>query len=69
MWRKKKNNNVVHLRLPCYSKEFVHVVFCVFQTNLNKAANIFCKLSEWIRNIHMIQCFSSIKTWIRILRG
>ena len=39
---------------------FVHVLFCVFQTKLNKAVNIFFALPKWIRNIPMIQCFSSI---------
>ena len=32
--------------VPWYLK-FVHVLFCVFQTNLNKALNLLCKLSEW----------------------
>ena len=45
-------------------KEIVHVLFCVFQTNSNKAVDIFCTLSEWIRNIQMIQCFSTIKIWM-----
>ena len=41
--------------------------FFVLQTNLNKAVNIFCTLPEWIRNIEMIQCFLTIRTWMRIL--
>ena len=72
MWR--KIVKAVHLRLLfTYNNEnlfsikkqlalvLVHVLFCVFQTNLNKAVNIFCTPSEWIRNIQMIQCFSTIK--------
>ena len=35
-------------------------------SNLNKAVNIFCTLPEWIRNIQMIESFSTIKTWLRI---
>ena len=35
-------------------------LFCVFQINLNKAVNIFCTLPEWIRNIQMMQCFSTV---------
>ena len=49
-------------------KKFVHVLFYVyFQTILNKAVNILCALAEWVRNIQMIQCFKTIKTWMRIL--
>ena len=29
--------------LPWYLKKFVHVLFYVFQANLNKAVSIFCK--------------------------
>ena len=43
-------------------QEFVHVLFCVFQTNLNKAANIFCTLPEMIRNIQMILPWLTQKT-------
>ena len=43
--------------------------FTVFQTNLNKAVNIFCTLPEWIRNTQMIQCFTTIKTRMRTLHG
>ena len=50
-------------------KKSVHVLFYVFQTNLNKAVDILCKLSEWIRNIQIIECFNTIKTWMRILNG
>ena len=46
--------------LPWYLKEIVHVLFCVFQTNQNKTVNILCTLSEWIRNVQMIQYFSNI---------
>ena len=49
--------------------KIVYVVFCVFSTNLNEAVNIFCTLPEWIRKIQMIQCFSTIKTWMKILHG
>ena len=71
-----KNNNVVHLRLVFtyflqnvfniknillwYSKRFVDVLFCVFQTNLNKAVN----RSEIYK---LRQFFSNIKTWMRVL--
>ena len=54
--------------LPWYFRKFVHVLFCVLQTNLNKV-DILCKLSDWIRNIQIIQCFNTIKTWLRILHG
>ena len=80
-----KNNKAVHLRLvqtyfskifsilrntlPWHSKKIVHILFCVFQTKLNKAVNIFCRLPEWIRNVQMIPGFSTIKTWMRILNG
>ena len=40
-----------------YLKKNANVFFCVFQTNLNKVVNIFCTLSEWTRNVQMIQCF------------
>ena len=50
-------------------KKNVAVLFCVFETNLNKEVDIICKLSEWIRNIQMIHCFNTIKTWMRILHG
>ena len=33
--------------------------FSVFQTNLSKAVDILCKLSEWIRNIQMIEYFNT----------
>ena len=32
--------------LALVHKKIVHILFCVFQTNLNKAVNIFCTLSE-----------------------
>ena len=38
-----------HLALAL--KKIAHVLFCVFQANLNKAVNIFFTLSAWIRNI------------------
>ena len=55
--------------LPWHSKKIVHLLFCVFQTKLNKAVNFFCRLPEWIRNAQMILGFSAIKTWMRILHG
>ena len=83
MWR--ENNKEVHLRLlftylyqnifnikkhlALVLKKIVNVLFCVFQTNLNKAVNIFCTLPEWIRNKKMIQYFRAINTWMRILHG
>ena len=33
-------------------KKIVHILFHVFQTNLNKAVNIICKLSEWIKDFN-----------------
>ena len=70
-----KNNKAVHLRLvqtyfskifsilrntlPWHSKKIVHLLFCVFQTKLNKAVNIFCRLPQWIRNVQMIPGFST----------
>ena len=50
-------------------KKIVHVLNSVFQTNLNKVVNIFCALSEWIRNVQIIQYFSTIKIWMRTLHG
>ena len=74
----KKKKKVVHLRLlftylhqnlfnirnilPWCLKKITHVVFCVFQTDINKAVNILCTLPEWIRKMQMIQCFSTMKT-------
>ena len=40
-------------------KKIVHLLFCVFRTELNKAVNIFCRLTEWIRNVQMIPGFST----------
>ena len=57
----------VRKHLALVLKKIVHVVVYIFQTSLNKAVNISCKLPEWIRNIQMKQCFSTIKTWLRIL--
>ena len=56
-----------HLALAL--KKIVHVLNCVFQSNLNKVVNIFCTLSKWIRNVQIMQCFSTIKIWMRILHG
>ena len=58
-----------HQNLFSIKKHLVHVLFCVFQTKLNKAVNILCTLSEWMRNVQVIQCFSTIKAWMRILHG
>ena len=55
--------------LPWYLKKFVRVLFCVFQTNSNKAVDILSKLSEWIKNIQMMQFFNAIKTWMKILHS
>ena len=51
--------------LPWYSKKFAPVLFCVFQTELNKADHIFCRLLEWIGNIQMIPGFSTRPGWER----
>ena len=51
--------------LPWNSKKIVHVRFCVFQTKVNKAANIFCRLPEWIRNVQMIPGSSTRLEWER----
>ena len=83
MWRKKQQGSALKLlfvyrhqnlfnikkHLTLVLKKIVHVLFCVFQTHLNKAVNIFCTLSEWIRNVQMIQCFSTVKILMRILHG
>ena len=36
----------------------MHLLFCVFQTKLNKAVSIFCRLPEWMRNVQIIPGFS-----------
>ena len=61
----------LHQNLSNIKKHLVLVLknICVFQTNLNKVVNIFCTLLEWIRNIKMVQCYSTTKTWMRILYG
>ena len=46
-------------------KKIVHLLFCVFQTKLNNAVNIFCRLQEWIRNVQMIPGFSTRLGWER----
>ena len=61
--------SILRNTLPWHSKEIVHLLFCAFQTKLNKAVNIFCGLPEWIRNVQMISGFSTIKSWMRILNG
>ena len=77
MWRKEQQGSAlrhqstfnIKKHLPLVLKKIVPVLFYVFQINLNKAVDILCKLSEWIRNIQMIECFNTIKTWMRILHG
>ena len=66
-----KNNKAVHLRLvltylfqnlfntkkqfALALKKIVYLLFCVFQTKLNKAVKIFFRLPEWIRNVQIYQ--------------
>ena len=54
-----ENNEVKHLRLV------LTLLFCVFQTNVNKAVSIFCRLPKWIRNVQMIPGFSIRLGWER----
>ena len=54
-----ENIKADHLRLV------LTFLFCVFQTKLNKAVNIFCRLPEWIRNVQMIPGFSTRLGWER----
>ena len=77
MWR--KNNKAVHLTLVLTNlfwnlfntqkhfalalKKIIHLLFCVFQTKLNKAVSIFCRILEWIRNVQMIPGFSRRLWW------
>ena len=49
--------------LPWFSKELVHVLFCVFQTISNKAVSSFFTLPEMIRKMQMI-VFYYYKTWL-----
>ena len=51
--------------LPWPSKKIVHILFCVFQTEFNKAVNIFCRLTEWIRNVLIITGFNTRLGWER----
>ena len=70
---------VLHLSLPnllyikkhlaLVLKKIVNVLLSVLQTNLNKAVNIYYTLPKWIGNMKMMQCFSTIKTWMRIMLG
>ena len=76
-----ENNKTVHLRLlfTCIDqnffnikkhlalKKFVHIFFCIFQTKLYRAVKIFFTRPERIRNIQMIKCSSTTKTWMGIL--
>ena len=45
---------------PWHSKKIVHLLFCVFQTKLNKAVNISCRLPIWVKNVQMIPGYSKI---------
>ena len=81
MW--KKNNKARHVRsfftylhqnlfnikkhLDLVLKKICRCIFLCIPNYFNKAVNIFCKRPEWIRNMQMIQCFSTIETWMRIL--
>ena len=65
--------SILRNALPWHSKEIVHLLFCAFQTKLNKAVNIFCRLPEWIRNVQLIPGFSRIilhdystETWYQL---
>ena len=76
-----ESNKTVHLRLlfTCIHqnffnikkhlalKKFVHIFFCIFQTKLYRAVKIFFTRPERIRNIQMIKCSSTTKTWMGIL--
>ena len=44
-------------------KKIVHLLFFVFQTKLNKAVSIFCRLPQWIRNVQMIPGISTRLWW------
>ena len=44
-------------------KKVVHLLFCVFQTKLNKAVSIFCRILEWIRNVQMTLGFGTRLWW------
>ena len=59
-----RHQNIFNIKkhLALVLKKIVHVLFYVFQTNLNKAVDTLCKLSEWIRNIQMIEYFNTKKT-------
>ena len=52
-----QNLSNIKKHLALVLKKSVHVLFCVFQTDLNKAVNIFWTPSESIKNVQMIQGF------------
>ena len=60
-----KTFSILRITLLWHSKEIVHLLFCAFQTKLNKAVNIFCRLSEWIRNVQLIPGFIRRLRWER----
>ena len=53
-----------HLALAL-KKNCLFTLRCVFQTKLNEAINIFCRLPEWIGNVQMIPSFSTRLGWER----
>ena len=55
--------SILRNTLRWHSKKIVHLLSCVFRSKLNKAANIFCRLPEWIRNVQMIPGFSTRLGW------
>ena len=55
-----KTFSILRNILLWYLKKFVHVLFCVFKTNLDKALYTLCKLSEWISNLQMTQRFNTM---------
>ena len=63
--------NLLYIKkhLALVLKKIVNVLLSVLQTNLNKAVNIYYTLPKWIGNMKMMHCFSTIKTWMRIMHG
>ena len=51
------------------TKKIAYLLFCIFQTKLNKAVKTFCRVREWIRNVQMIPGFSTIKTWMKMVNS
>ena len=64
-----RSNQYLEGCLSWFSKQIVHLLFWVFQTKLNKAVNIFCRLPDWIRNVQMIPGFSTRLGWERGLKS